>query len=81
MVMICLCGHADKYHSTGIPNKCTQCQECQYFQPRGTSNTYSKKPITAKFDGICKICKLEIIAEKHKIIRNSKNVWIHYSCK
>ena len=50
MVIICFCGHADKYHSTGIPNKCTKCEECQYFRPRGTSNTYSNNPITAKFD-------------------------------
>ena len=81
MVIICLCGHVDKYHSTGIPNKCTKCQECQYFRPRGNSRAYNNKPITAKFDGICKIYKLEIIAKEHKIIRNSKNVWVHYSCK
>ena len=80
MVIICLCGHADKYHSTGTPNKCTKCEECQYYRPRGNNTSYSNKPIKAKFDGICKICKLKIIAEKHQIIRNSKGVWIHNSC-
>jgi len=74
------CGHADKYHSTGIPNKCIKCQECQYFRPRGNNTSYSNKPIKAKFDGICKVCKSEIKAEKHQIIRNSNNVWIHFSC-
>jgi len=80
MVVICLCGHIDRYHSTGIPNKCTK---CEYFRPRGNkgSTSYSSnKPIKAKFDGICKVCKSKIKAGEHQIIRNSKNVWIHNSC-
>jgi len=77
-VLLCWCGHADRYHSTATPNKCTKCEECQYFRPRGNNASY--KPITAKFDGICKVCKLEIKARQHQIIRNSSNVWIHYSC-
>lgn len=80
MVIICQCGHIDKYHSTATPNKCTKCESCEYFRPRGNGTTYSNKPILAKFDGICKICKLKITAEKHKIIK-SKNIWIHNSCK
>ncbi len=80
MVIICWCGHADKYHNTGTPNKCTKCQECQYFRPRGNVTSYSNKPIKAKFDGICKICGLKIIAKEHQIIRNSKNVWVHNFC-
>ncbi len=82
MVIICFCGHTDKYHSTGIPNKCTKCEECQYFRPRGNSTKqYSNKPILAKFDGICKVCKLKIIVGTDKIIRNSKGIWIHEHCK
>ena len=88
MVIICFCGHLDKYHSTGTPNKCTKCEQCQYFRPiRGnakqnsnSSSSSSNNPILAKFDGVCKVCKLKIIAEKHKIIRNSKSVWIHEFC-
>lgn len=86
MVIICWCGHIDKYHSTGIPNNCSKCESCEYFRPRGNSTgnysnkQYSNKPILAKFDGICKVCKLKITAKKHQIIRNSKGVWIHESC-
>ena len=81
MAIICFCGHADKYNSTGISNKCIKCQECQYFRPRGNNvKSYSNKSILAKFDVICKVCKLKIVAEKSKIIRNSKNVWVHESC-
>jgi len=80
MVIICWCGHADKLHSTATPNKCSECEECQYFRPRGNNTSYSNKPIKAKFDGICKVCKLKIIAEEHQIIRNSMNVWTHNYC-
>ncbi len=81
MVVICRCGHADKYHSTGIPNKCTKCESCQYFRPRGNgTSSHNSKPILAKFDGICKVCKSKIKAGEHQIIRNSKGVWIHNSC-
>lgn len=72
--------YADKYHNTGVPNKCTKCQECQYFIPGGNSTSGNSKSIKAKFDGICKICKSEIKAGQHQIIRNSNNMWIHYSC-
>ena len=81
MVIICFCGHADKYHSTGIPNKCIKCKECEYFRPReNNTKQYSNKPILAKFDGICKVCKLKIVTKQDKIIRDSNDVWIHESC-
>lgn len=80
MVLVCWCGHTDKYHSTVTPNKCTKCEECQYFRPRGNNTSHSNKPIDAKFDGICRVCELKIIAGEHQIIRNSKNIWIHNSC-
>ncbi|PIN84161.1 MAG: hypothetical protein COV65_01650, partial [Nitrosopumilales archaeon CG11_big_fil_rev_8_21_14_0_20_33_24] len=80
LVIICWCGHADKYHSTATPNKCTKCQECQYFRPRGNPTSVSSKPIMARFDGICKVCKSDIKAGQHQIIRNSNNIWIHYLC-
>jgi len=81
VVIICLCGHADKYHSTGIPNKCSKCDVCEYFRPRGNNTkSYPNKPILAKFDGVCKVCKSKIVAEKDRIVRNSSNVWIHESC-
>ena len=31
MILICWCGHADKYHSTTTPNECTKCEERQYL--------------------------------------------------
>lgn len=81
MVVICWCGHIDKYHSTRIPNNCTKCDSCQYFRPKGNSSTsYNNNPILAKFDGTGNACKLEIIAKEHQIIRNSNGVWIHNSC-
>lgn len=55
MVIICWCGHIDKYHTTATPNNCTKCDTCEYFRPKGSSVTYSNKPILAKFDGICSV--------------------------
>jgi hypothetical protein len=80
MVIFCWCGHIDKYHSTGTPNKCTKCDTCEYYRPKGNFQSFSNKPILSKFDGTCKVCQKKITAKKHKIIK-SKNMWIHESCK
>ena len=78
LTILCWCGHHMKYHRTQQPNNCTRCDSCQYFRPRGTSNSYqSNKPIKARFDGTCKICNKMIKSGKDEIIRNSKGIWIH----
>jgi hypothetical protein len=82
--IFCLCGHHSKYHSTQQPNLCSKCKECPYFRPYQRSSLNfghgTKITLKARFDGICKVCSLQIKAGKHDIIRDSNGNWIHKMC-
>jgi len=82
--IFCLCGHHSKYHSIQQPNLCSKCKECPYFRPyqRSILNSgYNTRTVLkAKFDGICPVCKFQIKAGKHEIVKGNDGKWIHKMC-